>query len=538
MSRIDKINFFNSNVGINDNTTAEHYLYLTGGNAEQAVKLYLSEREVSQNNNRNNSQNNQYKIEFIINYERFLNLNVFNRNDESIYINLIKFLEEKFIYVSNNLENFVKLLKEHAGLMIVLPQDKHFDVRNDMIIAYSDQLCLDIMRNVVILPVMKDSNIGKDLISKCSPRKYPLYLFCKYKNKNVIDINFRIEGNFNTVNAINFFLDCFPESNIKQSLFKSINETMVNIRNSVVNYNNNVNNNVNNNSNNANNNNNSRINNDSSSSKNNILLNSQNYFTGNIDELNELIAKLERNSNNQPNYSINNSQNNNNNSLNNISNNQSQNNNYYNYNNQDFNNSINQSQRSDYNNRSIYQQSFNNYIDNRSQSGNSLIQNNQSLADSIYGLAPGEINAKREREMRELERQHEEKVRKEEEEKRKILKEENEKKARIEKYENEAEFCKQNLTEEPDENDPDICRIKFRYPNGEKSVERRFLKTDTIIILYNFVKSLGREIFFESNSNDFDLICGFPPKNLENSKDKTLEEEGLFPSSLVQINEK
>ena len=57
-------------------------------------------------------------------------------------------------------------------------------------------------------------------------------------------------------------------------------------------------------------------------------------------------------------------------------------------------------------------------------------------------------------------------------------------------------------------------------------------------MLYNFVKSLGREIFFESNSNDFDLISGFPPKNLENSKNNTLEQEGLFPSSLIQIKEK
>ena len=78
----------------------------------------------------------------------------------------------------------------------------------------------------------------------------------------------------------------------------------------------------------------------------------------------------------------------------------------------------------------------------------------------------------------------------------------------------------------------------FRYSSGEKSSERRFLKTDKIIILYNYVKSLGREIYTEPKYNDFDLISGFPPKNLENSKDKTLLEEGLFPSSMIQIKEK
>ena len=146
--------------------------------------------------------------------------------------------------------------------------------------------------------------------------------------------------------------------------------------------------------------------------------------------------------------------------------------------------------------------------------------------------------AKREREIKELERQHEEKIKKEEEEKQKKLNEENEIKAKNEQYEKEALLCKQNLPQEPDENNPDICKILFRYPNGEKSIERRFLKNDKVIILYNYVKSLGREIFFESNANNFELIYGIPTKNLENSKDKTLEEEGLCPSYVINIKEK
>ena len=67
--------------------------------------------------------------------------------------------------------------------------------------------------------------------------------------------------------------------------------------------------------------------------------------------------------------------------------------------------------------------------------------------------------------------------------------------------------------------------------------ERRFLKNDKVIILYNYIKSLGREIFFESNSNNFDLFGGFPTKSLENSKDKTIEEEGLS-NSIIYIREK
>ena len=39
--------------------------------------------------------------------------------------------------------------------------------------------------------------------------------------------------------------------------------------------------------------------------------------------------------------------------------------------------------------------------------------------------------------------------------------------------------------------------------------------------------------------DDFNIICmGFPPKNLENLKNSTLEKEGLYPNSLLQIEEK
>ena len=205
----------------------------------------------------------------------------------------------------------------------------------------------------------------------------------------------------------------------------------------------------------------------------------------------------------------------------------------------------NQNINSNNNSINIPKDSINNNINNPYPNNNSSIndnnslnQSNNKLQDSIYGLSDGEVNMKREREMRELEKQQEEKIRKEEEEKRKKLDEENEKKKKIENYEKEALICKQNLPNEPEESNPDVCRIMFRYPDGDKNSERRFLKTDKINILYTFVKSLGREIFSESESNNFDLFTGFPAKNLENSKNNTLESEGLFPSSMVQIREK
>ena len=182
---------------------------------------------------------------------------------------------------------------------------------------------------------------------------------------------------------------------------------------------------------------------------------------------------------------------------------------------------------------------FINQNQNNISNNSSAKKNEDVLADSIYQLTDAQVLEKREREMRMLEKQQEEKEKKEEEEKRKKMEEEK----RIQKikkdYEDEAEFAKMILSQEPDESNPDICKIVFRSPDGEKQIERRFLKTDKIASLYNYVKSIGREIFTEPDSKDFDILClGFPPNNLGDKKNNTLEQEGLFPNSILQIREK
>ena len=157
------------------------------------------------------------------------------------------------------------------------------------------------------------------------------------------------------------------------------------------------------------------------------------------------------------------------------------------------------------------------------------------LRDSIYNLSDGQVLAKREQEMRRLEKMQEEKEREEKEKEKK----KEEEKLKIKKYEKEAEIAKMILVPEPDDNNPDTCHIKFRLPDGEKIVERKFLKTDKISVLYDYVKSIGREIFMEPDAIDFNIISiGFPPKNLENLKNSTLEKEGLYPNSILQIEEK
>jgi hypothetical protein len=74
-----------------------------------------------------------------------------------------------------------------------------------------------------------------------------------------------------------------------------------------------------------------------------------------------------------------------------------------------------------------------------------------------------------------------------------------------------------------------ISKILFKFPDG-KIIERNFLKNDKIINLYKFIQC--------SDINyDFNLIQLYPYK-IFNEMNHTLEEEDLFPSSVIQIIKK
>ena len=137
-------------------------------------------------------------------------------------------------------------------------------------------------------------------------------------------------------------------------------------------------------------------------------------------------------------------------------------------------------------------------------------------------LSDGQILAYQELKLRELEKMEEKKNL----EKEKILEEAKESKK-----------IKENLKPEPNDDNPDKCVILFRFPDGEKSVQRKFLKQDKIKILYDFVKSLGREIFMEEENHHFSLLQTFPYKLFDDIQDHTLEQEGLYPNSVLQIKE-
>ena len=154
---------------------------------------------------------------------------------------------------------------------------------------------------------------------------------------------------------------------------------------------------------------------------------------------------------------------------------------------------------------------------------NDILNNINNIQDyNNIKLSDGQILAIQELKLRELEKMEEKKII----EKEKILEEKKESKKIAE-----------NLKPEPADDNPDKCVILFRFPDGEKSVQRKFLKQDKIKALYDFVKSLGRDIFMEEEHHHFSLLQTFPYKLFDEIQDNTLEKEGLFPNSVLQIKE-
>jgi hypothetical protein len=92
---------------------------------------------------------------------------------------------------------------------------------------------------------------------------------------------------------------------------------------------------------------------------------------------------------------------------------------------------------------------------------------------------------------------------------------------------------KNSLPKEPLEENKEATLIVFRYSDGSGRSQRRFLKTEKISVLYDFIDTLG-DIFLESDK--YELIQTFPMK-VYHDKNKTLEEEGLFPNAVLQIRE-
>ena len=547
------------------------------------IKKENSDKELNNiffNGNKNNKDlNSDIKEENIEkNPNKYLEINI---DETLIKYSYKSILNKKYLEIlSNNIKSiqkifitFIKSLRNLGGVIIIFNEGSFNRLINHIKNINEKNIDKNIIKKFVIFPLLNDCPLGKEFVKKLTILSFPAYIFCKYKDDKIIYVTDKMEGAFET----SFFVDCIKKDiptkneidlfNQKNNEINENNKKVININE--INEKNEYNKHVDN----------KKENNDDKKSeelinkllredvlnyaknieniferyniiheKNNKNINNK-YFIDkdlDIDLSSEIIifGKKEFNNNNEKKDNQF-DRNEDDKKVNNKEDDKKINNNKekkegYNYNNYNF--DYNQNNLNNKNNLRepiIKNEKNENKKKELNESNFNLLDNDKNLEDSINNLSDGQILEKREKEMRELERQQEEKEKKEEEEKRKEQEEEKRIKKLNKKYEYESNIAKMILADEPDEKNPDVCRIVFRFPDGEKSIERKFLKNDKIAVLYDYVKSIGREIFIEPDANDFDILClDFPPKNLESKKNNTLLEEGLFPNSVLQIREK
>jgi hypothetical protein len=83
------------------------------------------------------------------------------------------------------------------------------------------------------------------------------------------------------------------------------------------------------------------------------------------------------------------------------------------------------------------------------------------------------------------------------------------------------------LTENKNITNNNIIKVIFKFPDGKNKIEKKFLKTEKIQSLYDFINTINLNI-------KYDLISIFPYKQFKDYN-KTLEEEELYPSCVIQI---
>ena len=447
MDNFQKILNFKSITATNNNTLAQKYLTDANWDLTRAIQFYFEDME--KNNKVKNKKKNynqiKGKLEFKINDALNKTQEIYTKKDKDTFFDIVKFLEKKF-YISQNFTNFLASLKKTAGLIIIFPKEKISEVRNNMIRAFNNPLCFDIMKNAAILLVMTESKTCNELIKQIKPYIYPIYLFCKYNSSQIMTINKIVEKKFNLKNVVDSLLECFPNNDIKQSIYDSINNTILQIK-------------------------------DKKPEEKN------DDFTGDENEVNNLINKLENNIR--------------------ISNTIFRKDDRF-----DNNHFVPKDEQKDGNDNNI------NINDNNNKTEKNRFQN--LFGDEIKSHIFNDFDGG------------------EENEEEKKDDEENP----IDIQMSLIISVNKVIPDEPNENDPNACKITFAYPYDEKKKQRRFNKTDKIEVLYHYVISLGREIFSNENFHTFELVYGLPTVNLENKKDKTLEEEGLFPLSTIFIIEK
>ena len=83
-----------------------------------------------------------------------------------------------------------------------------------------------------------------------------------------------------------------------------------------------------------------------------------------------------------------------------------------------------------------------------------------------------------------------------------------------------------NIPDEPEKSNPNSYNIRFTFSNNETSINRRFLKTEIIQLLFDYIME-------HKNYENIDILNTYPKMSLKQSTNKTLEECNLKNCSLI-----
>lgn len=107
---------------------------------------------------------------------------------------------------------------------------------------------------------------------------------------------------------------------------------------------------------------------------------------------------------------------------------------------------------------------------------------------------------------------------------------------RRQEIEQRKDLIRQFLPPEPEPNDPEAIAVVLKLPNGVR-LERRFSKTDSMSVLYNYL------FVHEAAPDDFQVVTNFPRKVLpcqptqENPNPPTFAEFGLHKAELLFVHD-
>ena len=118
---------------------------------------------------------------------------VFSPKNKSFYDDFITSLEKIFPNrIMLNFKNFISSSKSTGGLIIIFPEEKINEVRNNLIRVANNK---DV-KKVTIFPILKESEVANKILKKLGEKRLPFYIFCKYKNKETVTMVYDTEKKF------------------------------------------------------------------------------------------------------------------------------------------------------------------------------------------------------------------------------------------------------------------------------------------------------------------------------------------------------